>query len=94
MSSDNPYDPMKAAFEAAGIGVPDPTAEIGFKEGCIRMGFHHRQNFKIALKRQRAKAALGKTIADDRLPQPHWKDGRQWFWLREVEAYIASKHGE
>jgi|GEM_PF-4127503 len=94
MSSDNPYDPMKAAFQAAGICVPDPTAEISFKEGCIRMGFYHRQNFKAALKRQQHIEALGASIDGVRLPEPHWKGDSQWFYLHEVEAYIAATQSE
>lgn len=82
----------KAAFGAD--RVPDPNAEISFKQGCISMGFYHRQNFLIALKRQRHTDALGEIVAGARLPKPHWKDGRQWFFLREIEAYTAATQGE
>lgn len=84
--------PTKAAFEAD--RVYDTHKEISFKEGCIRMGFYHRQNFRIELKRQRDMDAIGKTVTGVRIPEPHWKDGRQWFYLREVEAFTAATQGE
>lgn len=93
VSNTNSSISMKAAFEAAGIGVTDPNAEISFKDGCAIMGFY-RQNFLIALKRQRDMDALGNIIAPVRLPETHWKDGSRWFYLREVEAYQASTHRE
>jgi hypothetical protein len=80
-----------AALQAAGI--PDPHAEIGFKDGCARMGFY-RQNFQVALKRQWDMDALGKRVDGARLPEPHWKDDSQWFYLREVEAYTAARQSE
>jgi hypothetical protein len=94
MTDSNPCDPIKAAFEAAGIGVPNPSAEISFKEGCIRMGFHYRQNFKIALKHQQRMDALGENIAGARLPEPHWKGDAQRFYLRDVEAFTAGTQSE
>jgi hypothetical protein len=91
MPDANSFSSMKAAFEAA--FPPDPDAEISFKNGCIRIGFY-RQNFLSALKRQQAADAVGEIIVGPRLPEPHWKDDSQWFYLREVEACIASKQGE
>jgi hypothetical protein len=94
MSSANDLTTVKAAFQAAGICVSDPTSEISFKEGCIRMGFYHRQNFKAALKRQQHIEALGASIDGARLPELHWKGDSQWFYLHEVEAYIAATQSE
>ncbi len=90
-SAAEPFYPTKAAFDAA--GVPDPNAEISFKDGCARMGFY-RQNFQVALKRQRDMGALGKIVDGARLPEPHWKDDSQWFYLREVAAYTAARQSE
>ena len=89
-----PSNSLKAAFDAAAIGIPEPNAEVCFREGCIRMGFYYRQNFKIALKRQQDLDALGKSIAGARLPEPHWKSDGWWFYLNEVEAYTADAHDE
>lgn len=88
-SAAEPCYSVKLAFEAAGIGIPDPNAEISFKDGCASMGFY-RQNFQIALKRQQDMDALGKIVDGARLPEPHWKGGSQWFYRREVAAYTAA----
>lgn len=87
-----PFNSLHAAFNAAGIN--DPHADISFKDGCIRMRFFHRLNYKIALKRQHDLDAFGKVVAGPRLPAPHWKDGRQWFYVGEVEAYASASHSE
>lgn len=86
-SAAEPCNSLKMAFEAAGI--PDPNAEISFKDGCANMGFY-RRNFQIALKRQQDMDALGKTVDGARLPEPHWKGGSQWFYHHEVAAYTAA----
>jgi hypothetical protein len=91
MTESDSFRSMRTAFED--VFPRDFDAVISFKNGCTRMGFY-RLNFQTALQRQQAAEALCETIADDRLPEPHWKDGRLWFWLREVEAYIAFKHAE
>lgn len=93
LASANPSNSLHAAFFKA-AGIPDAHAEISFKAGCVSMGFHNRQQFKIALKYQKATDALGESVAGVRLPEPHWKDGRQWFYLGEVEAYTAATQGE
>lgn len=82
---------ISAALEAA--GVPGPNAEISFKDGCARMGFF-RQNFQTALKRKRDMDALGKIVDGARLPEPHWRDGSQWFYRDEVAAYTAVTQSE
>jgi hypothetical protein len=94
MSSTNDLTTLKAAFEAAGIGVSDPTPEIRFKEGCIAMGFYHRLNFQTALKRQQRMDALEASIAGPRLPEPHWRGDAMFFYVREVEAYVAATQSE
>jgi len=38
--------------------------------------------------------ALGKIVEGARLPEPHWKDDSQWFYLREVAAYTAATQSE
>ncbi|TAN14617.1 MAG: hypothetical protein EPN35_14965 [Rhodanobacter sp.] len=88
-SAVEPFHSTKAAFEAA--GVPDPNAEISFKDGCTGMGFY-RQNFQIALKRQQHMDAVDKIVT--RLPKPHWKGGSQWFFRHEIAAYTAATHSE
>lgn len=93
MSSANPFDLMKAAFEAVGIGVSEPEAEISFRQGCTRMGFY-RQNFNTALKRQQHTDALGKSTVGTRLPQPHRNGDAMLFYVCEVEAYVAATRGE
>lgn len=91
-STAGPFYSSQAAFEAACI--PDPHAEIRFKDACIRMGFHRRQYLQIALKRQHDMAALGKIVDGASLPEPHWKGDSQWFYLGEVEAYTAATQSE
>lgn len=93
LASLGPFSSLHTAFKAAVI--TDPHAEISYKEGCIRMHFFHRLNYKIALKRQQDMDALGEIVAGPRLPEPHRKnDGSQWFYLREVEAYTADARDE
>lgn len=93
MSSTNDLHAMKAAFQAVGIGVADSEAEISFGQGCACMGFY-RQNFNTALKRQQHIDALGENTVGARLPQPHRSGDAMFFYVREVEAYVAATQSE
>lgn len=93
MSSTNDLRALQAAFQAAGIGVADPEAVISFRQGCTRMGFY-RQNFSTALKRQQLMNALGKNVTSARLPESHWNGDAMFFYVREVEAYVAATQSE
>ena len=86
-----PFNSLHAAFNAAGIN--DPHADISFKDGCIRMRFFHRLNYKAALKRQQDMDAF-EVLVGPRLPEAYWKDGRQWFNVGEVDAYAAASQSE
>lgn len=93
MSSTNDLQALRAVFQAADTGVADPKAVIAFRQGCTRMGFY-RQNFNIAFKRQQHMDALGTSTAGARLPQPHWNGEAMFFFVREVEAYVAATQSE
>lgn len=104
-NTSNDSDPMsvsRLAFAAAGIGLKvtdtictnisvsaDPKSEVCLRAGCRRMRLSRAQ-FTAKLKAQQAMEARGEVITAARLPHPHVKEGRKYFYEGDIAAYEAA----
>jgi hypothetical protein len=96
----------RLAFAAAGIGCEvtdvsssnDPVSadlksEVCFLTGCQRMRFSRAQ-FTAKWKAQQAMETRGEVITTARLPNPHVKDGRKYFYEGDIAAYETAFLGQ